>query len=64
MIYLGLEKYGQLKADDLQRVFVNADIVLAEIDHGLNSYKELEKRLGKVLLALSVNESAQSDDID
>lgn len=45
VICLGLESTGKLREEDLKRIFFTADITLAEIDSGVNSYENIEKEL-------------------
>ena len=43
VVYLGLEK--KIDAEELKRIFFNADLTRAEIEHGLTSFDELERDL-------------------
>ena len=45
VICLGLESTGKFSEEDLKRVFFAADLTLAEIDSGMNSYEYIEREL-------------------
>ena len=45
VICLGLESTGKFSEEDLKRIFLAADLTLAEIDSGVNSYENIEKEL-------------------
>ena len=45
MICLGVESTDRFSKEDLKRIFFSADLTLAEIDNGVNSYKEIEQEL-------------------
>ena len=50
VLYLGLESSGRFNEQQMQRIFLNVNIAMAEIDSGINSYAKLEKVLGEYLL--------------
>ncbi len=43
VVYLGLEK--KIEAEELKRIFFNADLTRAEVEHGLTSFEELEREM-------------------
>ena len=45
VLCLGLESTGKFSEDDLRRIFFNVDLSMAEIEHGLISFTDVEKRL-------------------
>ena len=45
VICLGLESTKKFREEDLKRVFFAADLTLAEIDSGVNSYENVEREL-------------------
>lgn len=45
VIYLGLEATGQFSLEELKKVFFSADLTLAEIESGVNSFEKLERDL-------------------
>ncbi len=56
MLYLALEKSSFFDEQELSRIFLNANVALAEIESGINSYGQLEKELGKYLHILPTGE--------
>ena len=44
-IYLGLEGTGRFSQDELKKVFFSADLTLAEIESGANSFENIEREL-------------------
>ena len=45
VICLGFEAAGRFAEDELRLIFFNADLTLAEIDEGRNSYEDIEEAL-------------------
>lgn len=45
VVCLGLESTGRFSEEDLKRIFFYADLTLAEIESGVNSYEEIEREL-------------------
>ena len=45
VVCLGLESTGRFSEEDLKRIFFSADLTLAEIESGVNSYEEIEREL-------------------
>ena len=45
VLCLGLDSTGRLSNEDMRKIFLHADLTLAEIEHGIVSYKGLENRL-------------------
>lgn len=45
VIYLGLEATRQFGLDELKKVFFSADLTLAEIESGVNSFEQIEREL-------------------
>ena len=45
VLCLGLDSTGRLSNADMRKIFLHADLTLAEIEHGIVSYKGLENRL-------------------
>ncbi len=41
MILIGLQSTGEFEQETLRRIYVNADLTLAEIEHGRTTYDEL-----------------------
>ena len=60
VLYLGLESTGRFHEKDLQRVFFHADLTVAEIDHGIVSYKELDDYLANCGIQIE----RESDDLN
>ena len=42
VIYLGLEATRQFSLDELKKIFFSADLTLAEIESGVNSFEQIE----------------------
>ena len=53
VLFLGLERSGRFDEDQMKRIFLNVDLILAEIDRGMNTYKQLEATLGKAIVKIS-----------
>ena len=45
VVYLGLEATGQFEMEELKRVFLSADLTMAEIESGVNSFEQIERDL-------------------
>ena len=45
VIYLGLEATRQFSLDELKKIFFSADLTLAEIESGVNSFEQIEREL-------------------
>ena len=45
VIYLGLEATGQFEMEELKRIFLSADLTMAEIESGVNSFEQIERDL-------------------
>ena len=45
VIYLGLEGTGRFSEDELKKIFFSADLTMAEIESGTNSFENIEKEL-------------------
>ena len=60
VLCLGLEASKRFSEDELRRIFFNADMTMAEIDNGINSYSELESSLSARMLQVSVTEKEYS----
>ncbi|MBO5570633.1 MAG: hypothetical protein J6A79_17120 [Clostridia bacterium] len=45
VIYLGLETTGQFETEELKRIFLSADLTMAEIKSGVNSFEQIERGL-------------------
>ena len=45
VIYLGLEGTGRFSEDELKKIFFSADLTLAEIESGTNSFENIEREL-------------------
>ena len=45
VVCLGLESTGRFSNEDLKQIFFSADLTLAEIESGVNSYDEIEREL-------------------
>jgi len=54
VICLGLESTGKFSEDDLKRIFFAADLTLAEIDSGVNSYENIQNELLKKVETLEM----------
>lgn len=59
IVYLGLEK--DVKQDDLKKIFFNADLTRAELEHGLTSYDELKNNLVNRDYTLDVIENIEQN---
>ena len=58
VICLGLASSGRFSDSDLRQIFFHVDLTLSEIEHGSNSYAELERNLDKYGLTIE----RESDD--
>jgi hypothetical protein len=56
VICLGVESTDRFSKEDLKRIFFSADLTLAEIDNGVNSYKEIEQELLKHMVKIEMAE--------
>ena len=45
VIYLGLKGTGRFSEDELKKIFFSADLTMAEIESGTNSFENIEKEL-------------------
>ena len=45
VICLGLNSTGRFTKDELQKIFFNVDLTLSEIDHGCNTFNDIENAL-------------------
>ena len=45
VICLGFNSTGRFTEDELRQIFFNVDLTLSEIDHGCNSFNEIENTL-------------------
>ena len=45
VLCLGFASTGRFSEDDLNRIFLNVDLTVAEIEHGAITFEDLEKRL-------------------
>ena len=54
VICLGLESTGRFSNEELKRIFFSADLTLAEIDSGVNSYEEIERELMKHMVKIEM----------
>lgn len=59
IVYLGLEK--DVEKEDLKRIFFNADLTRAELEHGLTSYDELKNNLVNRDYTLDVIENIEQN---
>ena len=57
VVAFGLEASKLFSTEQLRRIFFNVDLTLAEIDAGLNSYKELEAILAEKSMIVEVDEN-------
>ena len=58
VICLGLVSSGRFNDNELHQVFFHVDLTLSEIEHGSNSYAELERNLDQYGLTIE----RESDD--
>lgn len=54
VICLGLESTGKFSEEELKRIFFSADLTLAEIDIGVNSYESIQNELLKKVETLEM----------
>ena len=45
VVYLGLEATGQFEKEELKKIFLSADLTMAEIERGVNSFEQIERDL-------------------
>ena len=57
VICLGLDSTGRFSEEDFHRIFLGADLTLAEIESGVNSFEEIEQSLISQLIKLEVDEN-------
>ena len=57
VICLGLDSTGRFSEEDFHRIFLGADLTLAEIERGVNSFEEIEQSLISQLIKLEVDEN-------
>lgn len=53
-ICLGLESTNRFNREELKRIFFSADLTLAEIESGVNSYEEIEQELMKHMVKIEM----------
>jgi hypothetical protein len=68
VIYLGLEGTGRFSRDELKKVFFSADLTLAEIESGANSFENIERELLNRMVSfelakVNTEESVQTKEI-
>ena len=61
VLCLGLDSTGRLSHDELRALFFHADLTLAEIEHGINSYEKLAEGLSENMVSLEVMENDYCD---
>ena len=54
VICLGLESTDRFSKEELKRIFFSADLTLAEIESGVNSYKEIDQELVKHMIKIEM----------
>ena len=52
VICLGFNSTGRFTEDELRQIFFNVDLTLSEIDHGCNSFTEIENTLKRCGLTI------------
>ena len=57
VICLGMDSLGAFSTDDLQRIFLNANISLAEIEAGCTTYEQMSSQIEKNGIILQMGES-------
>ena len=57
VICLGLDSTGRFSEEEFHRIFLGADITLAEIERGVNSFEEIEQTLISQLVKINVDEN-------
>ena len=45
VVYLGLKATGQFEKEELKKIFLSADLTMAEIERGVNSFEQIERDL-------------------
>lgn len=45
VVYFGLEATGQFEKEELKKIFLSADLTMAEIERGVNSFEQIERDL-------------------
>lgn len=53
-ICLGLESTDRFSKEELKRIFFSADLTLAEIESGVNSYEEIDQELVKHMIKIEM----------
>jgi len=57
VICLGLDSTGRFSEEDFHRIFLGADLTLAEIESGVSSYEEIEQALISQMVKIEVDEN-------
>lgn len=57
VVYLGLEATGQFEMEELKRVFLSADLTMAEIESGVNSFEQIERDLLNRLVKIELTKA-------
>ena len=57
VLAFGLEESGKYSEEELRSIFFSVDLTLAEIEAGINSYKNIEKELAAMSLVIDVAET-------